>query len=253
MIRKFIPNFFTLCNLFCGSVGVILAVQNKLAFAAVFVAIGIFFDFFDGFFARLLGVSSELGLQLDSLADLITSGLVPAIVMVQLLIQSMGGTGMDVLALSWETKPVFELGFPLLALTGLLVALGSGYRLAKFNIDKRQTSSFIGLPTPANAILILSLPLIYTYQSSPQIEYILFHKWFLIGLSLFSCFMLNMELPLFGLKFKTWGFKENWYRYSFLILSFLALLSLKFIALPLIILVYVLFNMVLFFLKEREG
>src|SRR5699024_5198756 len=162
-IRKFIPNFFTLCNMAAGSIAVILAVQNHLVFAAIFVGIGIFFDFFDGFFARLLRVSSKLGLQLDSLADLITSGLAPAIVMVQLLNRSFSAETEGVF-LRWEKIPIFEIDMPVISLIGLLIVLASGYRLAKFNIDSRQTSSFIGLPTPANAILIFSIPLILTYQ-----------------------------------------------------------------------------------------
>ncbi len=245
MIRKFVPNFFTLLNLACGCVAAVLAVQNHLIFAALLVGLGIFFDFFDGFFARLLGVSSDLGLQLDSLADLVTSGLVPGIVMVQLLAQSLGSNVPPILY-PWEDRPIFYLDFSGWALLGLLITLASAYRLAKFNIDERQTSSFIGLPTPANAILILSIPLILTYQPSPRIVSLIFNPWFLMGLTVFSSFILNAELPLFGLKFKTWDFKSNWFRYVFLGLSVVAILFLQFLALPLIILVYLLFNVVLY-------
>lgn len=244
MLRKFIPNFFTLLNLLSGCIAVVLALQNHLVFAAIFVAIGIFFDFFDGFFARLLKVSSDLGLQLDSLADMVTSGVVPGIVMMQLLTNSLGTTS-STINLSWETQPIFNLGFPLLAFFGLLITLASGYRLAKFNIDTRQTSSFIGLPTPANAILILSLPLILTYQNSDLMASIISNKWFLIVLTLISSFLLNAELPLFGLKFKSWDFKSNWFRYIFLIFCVVTLLTLKFIALPIIIIVYVLLSITL--------
>ncbi len=249
MIKRFIPNLFTLLNMLSGCIAVVLAVQNHLVFAAIFVGLGIFFDFFDGFFARLLKVPSELGLQLDSLADMITSGLVPGIVMVQLLIQALGGSS-EIFVYSWESQPIFQFGFPTLALIGLLIALGSGYRLAKFNIDDRQTSSFIGLPTPANAILIMSLPLILAYQPSPRIVNLLFTPWFLIGLTVLSTFLLNAELPLFALKFKTYDFKSNWFRYIFLALALVALITLKFIALPVIILVYLLFSVLLYYLKE---
>lgn len=250
MIRKAIPNFFTLCNMASGSIAVILAVQNHLVMAAIFVGIGIFFDFFDGFFARLLKVTSSLGLQLDSLADMITSGLVPGIVMVQLLIRSLQGeTGAQMIR--WERTAGMQFDFPILALMGLLITLGSGYRLAKFNIDTRQTSSFIGLPTPANAILILSLPLILMYQDSPHVTSVLLNKWFLIGLTLFSTMMLNVELPLFGLKFQSFKFSDNWFRYSFLLFSLIALVILKFLALPVIILIYILFNIALYYLSEE--
>lgn len=246
MIKKFIPHLFTLGNLFCGSVATVLAVQNRLVFAALFVGLGIFLDFFDGFLARRLRVSGELGKQLDSLADLVTSGLVPGIVMVQLLLQSMGGESLGIIH-GTELNPVFYKGFPGWALLGLLITLSSAYRLAKFNIDERQTDSFIGLPTPANAILILSLPLIQTYQISPRISYVLFNHWFLIALTFFSSFLLNVGLPLFSLKFKTWDFKTNWYRYVFLGIAVAALLSLQFMALPIIILIYVLFSVAFYY------
>jgi len=232
-----------------GSIAAILAVQNHLVFAAIFVALGIFFDFFDGFFARLLQVSSSLGLQLDSLADMITSGLVPGIVMFQLLIQSQSD-GAEALIYRWETIPTFEFDFPPIALAGLLITVASGYRLAKFNIDTRQTSSFIGLPTPANAILIMSLPLILIYQNTPHVSSVLLNQWFLLGLTVFSSVILNAELPLFGLKFKSWSFKENWHRYFFLLFCIAAIITLQFIALPVIILIYLLFNIALYYVNE---
>ncbi len=246
MIKAFIPNFFTLCNLLSGCIAAILAVQNHLVFAAIFVGIGIFFDFFDGFFARMLGVAGELGTQLDSMADLVTSGLVPGIVMVQLMAQALGGSA-EAFVYSWEERPSFYFGLPLLALIGLLIPLASAYRLAKFNLDTRQTTSFIGLPTPANTILILSLPLIQAYQHLPRISFYLFNPWFLIGLTIFCSIMLNVELRMFSLKFKGWGFKENWFRYVFLLFAVILIASLQFLALPLIIFSYMLFSAILDF------
>lgn len=249
MIKKYIPNFFTLLNLLSGCIAVVLALQDHLVFAAFFVGMGVFFDFFDGFLARLLNVPSAIGLQLDSLADLITSGLAPGIVMMQLLTEALGGNA-NFLNYNWETEPVFKLGFPLLALFGLLITLASAYRLAKFNVDTRQTTSFIGLPTPANAILILSLPLIAVYQPSPRIMALIFNKWFLMGLTVFSCILLNAELPLFALKFKSWSFKINWFRYLFLGISLIVLIGFQFLALPIIVLVYLLLSIVLYFLNR---
>lgn len=244
MVRAFIPNFFTFCNLLCGCIATILAVQNHLVFATIFVGIGIFFDFFDGFFARLLGVEGEIGKQLDSMADLITSGLVPGIVMVQLLAESLGGNR-EVFQYVWEDRPSFYFGLPLLSLAGLLITLASAYRLVKFNLDTRQTSDFIGLPTPANAILILSLPLIQAYQSIPRLSDFIFNPWVLIGLTIFCSFMLNMEFKMFSLKFKSYSFKENWFRYTFLIFTLIMIVLLQFIALPLVILIYILFSAIL--------
>lgn len=249
-MKKQIPNLITLCNLGCGSIAAILAVQNNLVAAALFVALGIFFDFFDGLAARSLNVQSKLGLELDSLADMVTSGLVPGIVMFQLLNKSFAS---DVVTTSeWQSQSYLSLDFSPWALVGLLITLASGYRLAKFNIDERQTSSFIGLPTPANALMILSLPLILIFQPTPWIYDLILNSWFLIGITVFGSIMLNAEIPLFAFKFKTWGFKENWFRYLFLIFSILLIVFLEFMALPIIIISYILLSLFLNSKLENE-
>jgi len=241
-MKKHIPNFITLLNLFCGCVATVFAVWNKLEIAAVFVALGIFFDFFDGLAARALNVKSELGLQLDSLADMVTSGLVPGVVMFQLLGMSQtGGWNMDTYSLM--SAEGFKLT-SLLPFVGFIITLASAYRLAKFNLDENQVSSFVGLPTPANALLMLSLPLILFYHPSDILNDILLNQWFLIGLTLLSAFLLNCSLPLFALKFKNWGFKDNALRYIFLILSLVLLITMQFLAVPFIILFYVLSSLV---------
>lgn len=240
---KHVPNTITLLNLFSGCIATIFAVQGNYVMAAIFVALGIFFDFFDGLAARLLNVKSELGLQLDSLADMVTSGVVPGIIMFQLFRQALPGTSSE--PVDWTTgQNLLEWNFPVLALFGLLVTLGSGYRLAKFNIDERQTDSFIGLPTPANALLILSLPLILIFQPQAFLVDIILNPWFLAGLTLFSCFMLNAEIPLFALKFSSWGFAENKIRYLFLIFCVILLVFLQFAAIPVIIFSYVVVSMI---------
>ncbi|MFD2517911.1 CDP-alcohol phosphatidyltransferase family protein [Salinimicrobium flavum] len=239
---RHIPNSITLLNLLCGSIATIFAVQGNLVMAAIFVALGIFFDFFDGLAARMLNVKSELGLQLDSLADMVTSGVVPGIIMFQLFLKALPGdqtTNRD-----WTSgQDLLEWNFPVLALIGLLVTLASGYRLAKFNIDDRQTDSFIGLPTPANALLIISLPLILIFQPQPFLVDIILNPWFLTALTLFSCFMLNAEVPLFALKFSTWSFADNKLRYFFLLFCVLLLVFLQFAAIPLIIFSYVILSL----------
>lgn len=242
-IKKQIPNGITLLNLFCGCIAVILAVKDNLEIAALFAMLGIFFDFFDGLAARLLNAHSELGLQLDSLADMVTSGVVPGIVMYQLM-SRVFGQPFYVVPNVWVSDQViasFDISY--LSLIGLLIVLASAYRLAKFNIDTRQTSSFIGLPTPANTLLIICLPLILRFQHEAWISVIILNKWFLIGLTLLSCYLLNAEIPLFALKFKTWGFAENKMRYIFLIISVLLIMFLKFLAIPCIILLYVLISL----------
>lgn len=237
-IKRHIPNLITVLNLLCGAIATIFAVQGNLIMAALFVALGIFFDYFDGLAARALNVKSELGLQLDSLADMVTSGLVPGIVMFQLLGRALPGSVTP--EVEWQASGNwFQWDFPTLALLGLLITAASGYRLAKFNIDDRQTDSFIGLPTPANALLILSLPLIIAFQPHPWAVSLILNEWFLIGLTLLSCYMLNAEIPLFALKFSDWSFKANKLRYIFIAYSLLMIILLQFIAIPVIIVSYV--------------
>ncbi|MGB3774585.1 MAG: CDP-alcohol phosphatidyltransferase family protein [Leeuwenhoekiella sp.] len=237
-IKNYIPNAFTMGNLFSGMVGTYFAACNSLEVAAYAVLAGIFFDFFDGFLARKLDAQSEVGLQLDSLADVVTSGVVPGIIMFQMLsnINSWGDQGHLVADTNWES-------LSMLPFFGFAITLASAYRLAKFNVDDRQTESFIGLPTPANALLIISLPLILMYQSSAIAENLLTNAYFLIGLTILSCILLNAELQLFALKFKTWGVAANKIRYGFLLLAVILLFSLEFLAIPLIILLYVLISL----------
>ena len=238
MIKQ-IPNIITSLNLLCGCVAIMFAVSGDLVSASFFAFAGIFLDFFDGLAARVLNAQSQVGLQLDSLADVVTSGVLPGIVMVQLLSEALTGTSLDISAIfsSTSNNTSIENYLPFI---GLLIAVASGYRLAKFNVDIRQTTSFIGLPVPANTLLILSLPLIISFQASQQITEVILTPWFLIIITLVSCVLLNAEIPLFGLKFKTWNFKDNAVRYLFLIASILLLVVLKFIAIPIIIFLYIL-------------
>ncbi|MDB9964809.1 CDP-alcohol phosphatidyltransferase family protein [Flavobacteriaceae bacterium] len=241
MIKQ-IPNIITSLNLLCGCVAIMFAVSGDLVSASFFAFAGIFLDFFDGLAARVLNAQSQVGLQLDSLADVVTSGVLPGIVMVQLLSEALTGTSLDISAIfsSTSNNTSIESYLPFI---GLLIAVASGYRLAKFNVDTRQTTSFIGLPVPANTLLILSLPLIISFQASQQITEVILTPWFLIIITLVSCVLLNAEIPLFGLKFKTWNFKDNAVRYLFLISSILLLVVLKFIAIPIIIFLYILVSL----------
>ncbi len=241
MIKQ-IPNIITSLNLLCGCVAIIFAVSGDLVSASFFAFAGIFLDFFDGLAARVLNAQGQVGLQLDSLADVVTSGVLPAIVMVQLLSEALTGTSLDISAIFSDTANSASIE-SYLPFIGLLIAVASGYRLAKFNVDTRQTTSFIGLPVPANTLLILSLPFIISFQASQQITEVILTPWFLIIITLVSCVLLNAEIPLFGLKFKTWNFKDNAVRYLFLIASILLLVVLKFIAIPIIIFSYILVSL----------
>ncbi|WP_093872052.1 phosphatidylcholine/phosphatidylserine synthase [Tenacibaculum sp. MAR_2010_89] len=233
-MKKQIPNLITLGNLLCGTIATIFAVKGDFVGTAVLVIIGIGLDFFDGFAARLLKVQGELGKQLDSLADMVTSGVVPGIVMLQLLvnaidIDAVGYFGIDEYGRSGSNLPYL----------GLLLTLGAGYRLAKFNIDERQSDSFIGLPTPAMSLFVISLPLILEYSGYSFFNNIVQNKYFLIVITVLLTFIMNTELPLFSLKFKTFSFKENIVKYLFLIASLILLVALKFVAIPIIILLYI--------------
>ena len=241
MIKQ-IPNIITSLNLLCGCVAIMFAVSGDLVSASFFAFAGIFLDFFDGLAARVLNAQSQVGLQLDSLADVVTSGVLPGIVMVQLLSEALTGTSLDIGTIFSDTANSTSIE-SYLPFIGLLIAVASGYRLAKFNVDTRQTTSFIGLPVPANTLLILSLPLILSFQASQQITEVILTPWFLIVITLVSCVLLNAEIPLFGLKFKTWNFKDNAVRYLFLIASILLLVVLKFIAIPIIIFSYILVSL----------
>ncbi|MBO0592327.1 CDP-alcohol phosphatidyltransferase family protein [Cellulophaga sp. E16_2] len=254
-MKKYVPNLITLLNLFCGCIAVFFAVHGVFEMVALFVFLGIIFDYFDGFAARILNVKSELGLQLDSLADMVTSGVVPGIVMFKLLeMSSTGGWSSGLLSessgmVTWQSFKINPQ--ELIPLLGLIVTLASAYRLAKFNIDENQTNSFIGLPTPANTLLIISLPLILLYQNNEILNSIILNQWFLIGLTFVSAYLLNSNVALFALKFKNWSFKDNAIRYVFLIMSLVLLVTLKFMAVPAIILFYILIS-VLSALGEKK-
>ena len=229
-MKKHIPNLITLGNLLCGTVATIFAVEGDLIYAGLFVVLGIIFDFFDGFAARLLNVSGELGKQLDSLADMVTSGVVPGIVMLQLLSEEPFNAHR------------FAEGFTLAAFTpllGLLLTLGACYRLAKFNIDTRQSESFIGLPTPAMSLFVISLPLILEYTTIEFVENIIRSNYFLIGVTILLTYLMNAEISLFSLKFKEYSIKNNFIKYLFLLISLVMLLTMQFVSIPLIIALYV--------------
>ncbi|MBP3228578.1 MAG: CDP-alcohol phosphatidyltransferase family protein [Bacteroidaceae bacterium] len=198
-MKRQIPNLITLCNLLCGGAAVMFAFNGYYTTTLFLVCLGALFDFFDGFTARLLGVSSPIGKELDSLADDITFGLAPAAICCSLLADTPQAAQSD-----WGS-----LLFPYL---GLIIAAASAYRLAKFNLDERQTMGFIGLPTPANALFWTALAVgagdWLTEQS--------YAVWLLLGGIVLSAYLLVSEIPMFALKFKTFGVRGNELRYGFL-------------------------------------
>jgi len=230
-MKKHIPNIITSLNLLSGITAIIFTFKGELTIAAGLMALGAFFDFFDGLAARLLSVQSEMGKQMDSLADMVSFGVVPGFIMFQLMSSSPNLPNMAIA--SFNIAPYFAFIIPVL----------SAFRLAKFNIDTRQTSSFIGLPTPANSIFIGSLPFIIAGIWSMELPW-LHHYYILLVLSFILSFLLVAELPLFALKFKGFGWKGNELRFSFILLSIILIFLLQMTAFPIIILVYILLSLV---------
>ncbi len=228
-MKSAIPNGLTLANLACGLLAITALFSGSFIMAAWLVGAALVLDFLDGFTARLLGVHSELGKQLDSLADLVTFGVTPGFLMFKLFRIAMQGG---------EPIPEF---LPYIA---LLIPIFSALRLAKFNIDTRQAEYFIGLPTPANAIFIFSVALIALYGSSSTMEAILLHPFFLTITTVSTSFLLVAELPLMSLKVKNTSLSDNRGRIVLLVLIALLLLVFRFRALLYIIPLYLVLSLI---------
>ncbi|MGZ3865646.1 MAG: CDP-alcohol phosphatidyltransferase family protein [Bacteroidia bacterium] len=262
-IRRNIPNAITCGNLLCGCLALVKAFEGDLVWAAYLVGIACVFDFFDGFMARLLGVSSPIGKDLDSLADMVTFGVVPGVVMYKLLHLSVGGE--EMVDAGWHTTiyPLAPLSY-----VAFMITIFSAIRLAKFNNDTRQSESFIGLPTPANAIFLCSLPLIsdqimskinqnnpfeilVDFSSNPVLA-TLNNPWVLIITTIIFSLLLVSPLPLFSLKFKSFGWKGNEIRFVFLGLAVIMLALLQFVGIPLVIILYILMSAVNNFMSRSK-
>jgi len=211
---KHLPNFLTCCNLICGCLGIIFLWEGSHIATAYFVWAACLFDFFDGFAARMLKISSPIGKELDSMADMVSFGALPSLFMYKLL--------------------DFESPIPSLPYIALLIALCSAIRLAVFNLDVTQSDSFKGLPTPANAIFITGIP----FLNYPAFDF-LFSPLTLTVLTVAFSLLMVSRIDLFALKFKNFGWADNKVRFTFLLLAVLLLGVLQFAAIPLVILLYV--------------
>jgi CDP-diacylglycerol---serine O-phosphatidyltransferase len=244
-----IPNLFTLLNLVFGCLAIIFILQNgitivadnngtqlinipeKIWMASLFIGLAALVDFFDGFIARLLKVSSEMGKQLDSLADLVSFGVAPGMIIYQFLRLSFSQeeNGIDA-SMIWLTP-------------SLLLPCAAAWRLARFNLDNSQAFSFKGLPVPAVGILVASLPLIYWNINEAWVIKLLLNKWFLYAfVLLLSCLMVS-KLPMLSLKFKDFSLKNNLPKYILVVIAILAIIVLQWIAVPVILLAYVLVSL----------
>ena len=218
-MKKHIPNFLTCCNLICGCLGIVFILEGRALPAAYFVWAACIFDFFDGFAARWLKVASPIGKELDSLADMVSFGVLPSFVMYKML-QESG---------SFQALPYL----------GFLIAVFSALRLAIFNIDETQRDGFKGLATPANTIFISSLPLI-----SGEAGDWLYEPSVLLIITVLFSFLLVSRIDIFALKFKNFSWTDNKIRFIFLGLSILLLVGFQLVAIPLIIILYILLALV---------
>lgn len=237
---KHIPNAITCGNLLCGCLGIIEVFNGRLTNASLLMLVAGILDFFDGFVARLLHVQSPIGKELDSLADMVTFGALPGFIMYYLIgyYSNFGVFATN----NW-------------CYVALLIPIFSALRLAKFNIDTRQSDQFIGVPTPANAIFLGSFP--FLFQTPLFAHLLIGHPSLVMAILVVICIvcslMLVAPLPLIALKFKNFTWKDNKARFSLIGIGALLLIFLQTLALPLIIILYVLFSMVVFWRNKKVG
>jgi len=246
---KNIPNLFTLLNLFFGCIAILYTLQNgivitadaegallldipeKIWMASLFIVLAAVVDFLDGFVARLFNASSEMGKQLDSLADVVSFGVAPGIIIYQFLrlsfAQEEGGVNTSVLWL----------------LPAFVLPCAAAWRLAKFNLDNSQSFSFKGMPVPAVGIFVASLPLIYWNVNEATIQELLLNKWFLYAVVAVLSWLMVSNLPLMALKFKDYSIKNNLPKLLLLIIAVVAFVMVKWLAIPVTVLAYVLLSL----------
>jgi len=232
-LKKHLPNTLTCINLLCGCLALTFIFKGNLVVGAYLVGIAAVADFFDGLLARALRVSSPIGKDLDSLADMVSFGVVPGAITYWLLTQGFGSDNTTAVGLSDPAAFLPYLGF--------VISIFSALRLAKFNNDTRQTTSFIGLPTPACTLVVASLPLILATDTF-GLSAIILNPWLLLGLAVVLSGLLVAELPLFALKFKNLRWLGNRRRFIFVALALGLVLWLRAAGVPVAVLLYVLLS-----------
>ena len=237
-----LPNILTLINLFSGCMAVVFIFNFHIELVPYCVAISLVADFFDGFAARFFKSSSDIGKQLDSLADVVSFGLVPGLVLFQMLYQNYS-TGSEF----YSPEKIYLYSSP-----AFLVTLFAALRLGKFNVDTRQTNGFLGLATPAATIFIIGLLLILN-NNTYGLGHIVFDKVVIYAVILVISGLMVAEIPMFALKFKSFGWKGNEIVYLFIILSAVLLFTLKFAAISLIIVLYVLVSFIKQAIENPKG
>ena len=243
---KQIPNIFTLLNLFFGCIAIVFALQNsieitadgqfvrlteELYYASLFIGIAAVIDFLDGFVARALNASSEMGKQLDSLADVVSFGAAPSIILYQFLRMSFIRENEGVETSILWLMPAF------------VFACAGAYRLARFNLDTEQSFGFKGVPIPAAGLVVASLPLIYWNMQNEMVYTILMNKWFLYGLIILLSFLMVSKLPLMALKFKDFSIKSNLPKFILVGIAVATALLLKWLAIPIVFIAYIILSL----------
>ncbi|SHN28912.1 CDP-diacylglycerol--serine O-phosphatidyltransferase [Mucilaginibacter sp. OK098] len=234
-VKKHLPNAITCANLFSGCIGIVLAFKGELIAASYAIFLSAIFDFFDGLASRVLKSFSGIGKDLDSLADMVSFGVLPAVIMYQILLQA---------------RQIDNIS-PYLNFIAFLIPVFSALRLAKFNVDTRQAEHFIGLPTPANAILIASFPLILDHHNryfTPSLQ----NPYVLSVLIIIMCSLLVIEVPMMSLKFKNRDFNKNIFRYLLLLFSAILILFFKFAAVPVVIVFYIILSFIQFKFSNED-
>lgn len=239
-MKKHVPNAITTLNLICGCLAITNAFTGELYVSAILIFVGTILDFMDGAAARLLKVSNPLGEQLDSLSDMISFGLAPGIILFQ-YVNHLHAVNPSNLISSYSWLPYLAFFIPVF----------SSFRLAKFNIDTRQTSSFIGLPTPANAGFFIFIVVVYFFPDFPQliptknlILPLISNPIVMLGLGIVFSFLLLAEIPMFSLKMKSLKWKGNELPLTFILLFFLLLILVSIVAFPLILILYIFWSIV---------
>ena len=218
---RYIPNFLTICNLLSGCLGIVFVSEGNLNAGAYMIWLAAFLDFFDGLSARALKAYSNIGGELDSLADMVSFGVLPSFIVYELLKASLPAS-------------LYYLSF-----MAFIIAAFSAIRLAIFNVDARQTTSFIGLPTPASALLFSALPL----SNMPVVQNLMNSTYFLILLIILISYLLVARIELMAFKFKNFSWQDNKLKYSFMIISLALVFLLNIVAIPLVIVLYILISL----------
>lgn len=247
---KNIPNLFTLLNLFFGCIAVIFTLQTglavlstpegaqyvdmpeKMGIASMFIGAAALVDFLDGLVARMFKATSPMGKQLDSLADVVSFGVAPGMILYQFLRISFARQ-----ADGFDISPVWFL-------PALLIPCAAAFRLAKFNVDESQTYGFKGVPTPATGLVVASIPLIYWYTQSETVTALLLNKWVLYGIIVVLAWLMVSNLPLMALKFTDYTIKTNLPKLILLVLAIVSAVFLKWLAVPVVFIFYIIVSLV---------